>query len=469
MFYKGTLVPAALMVGIALLASPGRTLAQRGGGGGHGMPTGGAGSAGPASGVSSKDDLKDFHQAMAVQATDEQRAAFAKIAQCTQDASDRLKTFRELLRKVPASSPLSDRATALDQAIEQARASNKNFLASFSSKQKSGLKDIAKKLEKADSDLDKQVKTLDQIVQTAKSDGEQIASSAASLDSDGEQIASSAASLDKEIATFQDEQLALGREMGILLSTGGQDLTFNLPKVTNSIDISGRPVSIQASGTVSRKSTGTPAENGLNLFSLKLTADLSDVQHSITGILRSKLTRSPRCGERLEIQQATLTPLAPASLVVARLHLERWVCSPGQGSPVEVAGGDGTIEVKLTPSVGQQSPEQNAGLSLVSEITRVDAERFLRDLLRSGDLGDTLRQQITASVLSALRKGTDFKATLPPVAQESATLQKAQFHDAGAGQLTLVLDGQLQFSDEQTQQFAAQLKHPLSAQGKPAP
>jgi len=455
MFYKGTLVPAALMVGIALLASPGRTLAQRGGGGGHGMPTGGAGSAGPASGVSSKDDLKDFHQAMAVQATDEQRAAFAKVAQCTQDASDRLKTFRELLRKVPASSPLSDRATALDQAIEQARASNKNFLASFSSKQKSGLKDIAKKLEKADSDLDKQVKTLDQIVQTAKSDGEQIASSAASLD--------------KEIATFQDEQLALGREMGILLSTGGQDLTFNLPKVTNSIDISGRPVSIQASGTVSRKSTGTPAENGLNLFSLKLTADLSDVQHSITGILRSKLTRSPRCGERLEIQQATLTPLAPASLVVARLHLERWVCSPGQGSPVEVAGGDGTIEVKLTPSVGQQSPEQNAGLSLVSEITRVDAERFLRDLLRSGDLGDTLRQQITASVLSALRKGTDFKATLPPVAQESATLQKAQFQDAGAGQLTLVLDGQLQFSDEQTQQFAAQLKHPLSAQGKPAP
>jgi len=443
------------MVGIALLASPGRTLAQRGGGGGHGMPTGGAGSAGPASGVSSKDDLKDFHQAMAVQATDEQRAAFAKIAQCTQDASDRLKTFRELLRKVPASSPLSDRATALDQAIEQARASNKNFLASFSSKQKSGLKDIAKKLEKADSDLDKQVKTLDQIVQTAKSDGEQIASSAASLD--------------KEIATFQDEQLALGREMGILLSTGGQDLTFNLPKVTNSIDISGRPVSIQASGTVSRKSTGTPAENGLNLFSLKLTADLSDVQHSITGILRSKLTRSPRCGERLEIQQAALTPLAPASLVVARLHLERWVCSPGQGSPVEVAGGDGTIEVKLTPSVGQQSPEQNAGLSLVSEITRVDAERFLRDLLRSGDLGDTLRQQITASVLSALRKGTDFKATLPPVAQESATLQKAQFQDAGAGQLTLVLDGQLQFSDEQTQQFAAQLKHPLSAQGKPAP
>jgi hypothetical protein len=416
------------------------------------MPTGAGAGTGLGSGVSTKDDLKDFHQAMAVQATDEQRAAFAKIAQYTQAASDRLKAFRDLSQKVPASSPLSDRATTLNQAIEQARAGNHNFLASFSSKQKSGLKDIAKKLEKADSDLDKQVKALDQIVQIVQTSK-----------SDAESIASSAASLDKELASFQDVQLALGREMGILLSTDGQDLTFNLPKVTNSITVAGHPVSIQASGAVSRQSTGTPAENGLNLFTLKLTADLSEVQQNITVILRSKLTRSPRCGERLEIQQATLTPLAPASLVVARVHLERWVCPPGQ-EPMEVAAGDGTIEVKLTPSV-----EQKAGLGLISEITRVDAERFLRDLLRSGDLGDTLRQQIAASVLSTLQKGTDLKATLPPAAQQSATLQKAQFQDAGAGQLSLLIEAQLQLSDEQTQQFAAQLKQPQSAQAKPAP
>jgi hypothetical protein len=245
--------------------------------------------------------------------------------------------------------------------------------------------------------------------------------------------------------------------MGILLPTDGQDLTFNLPKVTNSINVAGQPVSIPTSGIVSRRSArtpaGTPNENGRNLFSLKLTADLSDVQHNITAILRDKLTRSPRCGERLEIRQATLTPLAPASLVVARVHFERWVCPPSRESPMEVAGGDGAIEVKLTPSV-----EQKAGLGLISEITRVDAERFLRDLLRSGDLGDTLREQIAAAVLSAMQKGTDLKATLPPAAQPSATLQKAQFQDAGAGQLSLVLEGQLQFSEEQTQQFAAQLK-----------
>ncbi|HYW40601.1 MAG TPA: hypothetical protein VE957_21050 [Terriglobales bacterium] len=438
---------AVLIVGIALLASPRGMLAQRGGGGGRGMPTGGgAGGAGRPGGVDEKDDLKDFHRAMAVRATAQQSTAFATVVQDAQAASDQLRTFRDLLQKVPASSPLSDRTTALDQAIEKVRTGSKNFLASFSSAQKSGLKDITKKLAKADSDLVKQIKTLDQIVQTPKPDNEQIANSAANLD--------------KALAGFQSEQLALGREMSILLPADSQDLTFNLPKVTNSINVGGQTISIPASGGVSR----TSAENALNLFSLKLVADLSDLQQNITGILRSQLTRSPRCGERIEIQQATLIPLVPASLVVVHLHFERWVCPPGQESPMEVADGEGTIEVKLTPSL-----EQKTGLGLVSEIGRVDAEGFLRDMLRSGDLGATLRDQIAASLLSAMQRGTDTKITLPPAAQESATIQKAQFQDAGAGQLCLVLDGQLQFSDEQTKQFATQLKQRLSAQGTSPP
>jgi len=432
------------MVGITLLASPCRMLAQHGGGG-HGMASGTGAGAGRPGGISEKDDLKDFHRAMAVQATAEQRAAFAKVAQYTQAASDQLQAFRKSLPKVPAASPLADRASALDQAIEQARSGNQNFLASFSSKQKSGLQDITKKLGKADSELDKQIKTLDQIVQAPKPVSESISNSAEALD--------------KALASFQGQQLVLGRDMGILLSDG-QDLTFNLPKVTNAINVAGRPISIPASGAVSR----TSAENGYNLFSLKLVADLSDLQQNITGILRSELTHSPRCGERIEIQQATLTPQAPASLVVANLHFERWVCPPGQQSPTEVAAGEATIEVKLTPSL-EPTSQPNAALHLVSEIIRVDANGFLRDSLRSGDLGVTLREQIAASLLSALQKGTDLKATLPPAAQNSATLQKAQFQDAGADQLNLVLDGQLQFSDEQTQQFAAQLKQRLSAQG----
>jgi len=438
-------VAAVLVIGFVLFVSPAGMLAQRGGGGGgHGMPTGAAGGGGGRpGGVSEKDDLKDFHRALAVQATTEQRAAFAKVAQYTQAAIDRLKAFRESLQTVPASSALTDRATALDRAIEEARAGSKNFLASFSTAQKSGLKDIAKKLEKADAGLDKQIKTLDRTVQTPNPENEQISNSAAGLD--------------KALASFQREQLALGGEMGILLPTDGQDLAFNLPKVTTSTDVGGEPISITASGAVFR----TSAENGRNLFSVKIVADLSDLQQNITGILRSQLTRAPRCGERVEISQATLTPLAPASLVVAHVHYERWICPPGgRENAMEVAGDDGVIEVKLSLSV-----EQNTGLGLTPEITHVEAQGFLRDLLRSGDLGVTLRDQIAASLLSPMQRAADPKAALPPAGQESATIQKAQFQSAGADQLNLVLEGQLQLSDEQTKQFAIQLKQPLAAQG----
>jgi len=432
---------ASLILGIALLAAPSQMQAQHGGGGGgHGTIGTGAGTGvGRPDGVSEGDELKDFHRVMAMLATADQRAAFAKVMQYAQTASDQLQAFRKSLPQTSAS--LSDRATPLDQAIAKARASQQNFLASFSSAQKSGLQDVTKKLEKADYEFEKQIKTLDQIVQTPKPEPEAVANSAATLD--------------KALSRFQSEQMALGTAMSILFPAPGQDITFSLPAMTNAVSIAGRPVSFPSSGVVAR----TSAENGRNIFSLKLVADLSDVQFNFTSILRSGVNRFPRCGERIEILDATLTPLAPASVVLANFHFERWVCSPGQ-SPMDVADGTAAIEIKLTPAL-----DPTTGLHLVSEITHVEAEGLLRDSLRSGDLGATLREQVAASLLAALQKGTDLKVTLPPVAQASATLQKAQFQNTGAEQMSLVLDGQLQFTDGQTQQFAAQLKQRLSAQG----
>jgi hypothetical protein len=441
----GVSIPSAVIVAIveiALLSAPIKMLGQHGGGGGRGTSSGP--SAGPNTpyGVSTKDDLKTFHQILAVQATAQQKAMFAIIMQDVQAASDKLKAFQELQPKISVPAERSAGATALDQAIAKARAENQRFLASFSPAQKSGLKDITKKLLKADSDLDKQTQELDQIVQAPKVD---------------EQIANSTTSLDKALDTFQSTQLALGDEMSIVLPSAGPDLTFSLAAVTNSIDLAGETISIPASGTLSR----TSAEDGHNLFNLKLTADLSDLQREITGLLRSQLNRSPRCGERIEIQQATLTPLIPASLVVVHLHFERWFCQPGQAwiIPTELTEGEGSIEIKFIPSV-----EKDVGLRLVSETGRVEADGFLRDLLQSGDLGNTLREQIAASLLSAMQTGTDLKLMLPPVAQGSATIQKAQFQDDSAGRLSLILDGQMQFSDEQTKQLATQLKQRISAQ-----
>ena len=443
-----------LIVGVALLAAPLGLLAQRGGG--TMSATGTPYSRRPIiclhdcrsipDRISSEDDLKTFQHLMAVQATDQQSAAFLSVVQDAQAASAQLKDFRELLQKAPTSSARSGQVGSLDQAIAKARTGNQGFLASFSSAQESGLKDLAKKLEEADLGLDKEIKALDAIVQSGKPDNEPIANSAASLD--------------KALASFQSGQIALASEMSIILPSAGQELTFNLPPVSNSVNIAGQAVSIPASGIASR----TSAADGRNLFSLKLVADLSDLQQNITEVLRSQLTRSPRCGERVEIQEATLIPQAPSSLVVVHLHFERWICPPGPGpqSPTELAEGEGTMEVKLTPSV-----EQNAGLRLASDIDRVEADGFLREALLSGALGTSLREQVTALLVSAMQRGTDLTATLPPAAHEAATIHKARFEDARAGQLSLIMDGQLQLSDEQTQQFATQLKQRLSAQQTP--
>jgi len=411
----------------------------------------------PHSGLGDDDD-RNLERLMAVQATPEQTTSFNRLLKDVQAARDRLQSFLKL-PQAPGSSASSGSAATLDQSVENLRTASQNLLASFSSVQKSGLKDVTRKVESADSDLDKLRTAFTRILQTAKADSAPVAASAANLDS--------------ALASFQNQQLALGREMSIVLPSDGQDFAFILPGAKTTIDLAGQSISIPVSGATAR----TSAADGQDQFSLRVVADFSDLQQNITGIVRSLLTRSPRCGERLEIQHASLHPLDPASLVVVRLHFERWIC-PG-GSPMELASGEATVEVKLTPSIEQNkidqgtadqsktastSIEPNTSLHLASEFGRIDADGLLRESLLSGSLGDTVREQAAAALYPAMLKAANLKAALPPAAQGSGTIRKAQFQDAGAGQLRLVLEGQLQLSDEQTKQFVAQLKQPLSAQ-----
>lgn len=241
---------------------------------------------------------------------------------------------------------------------------------------------------------------------------------------------------------------------------GGQELSFSIPPVKVPVNIENQPVEITASGVITRVTAG----RGENVFKLELIADLSDLQQNITQVLRGALDRSERCGKRIAIQNATLTPFAPASLVVARLHFERWarVKVFGKERPNKLVGGNGTIEVKLTPAV-----EEDSTLRLVPEIGRIDAEGPLGQLLRSGAMGPALREKITTALLSAMQKGTNFKATLPPVAQDYAKIREARFQDGGSGNLNVVLDGEIRISDEQIKLLTSQLKERLSSQGLP--
>lgn len=418
------------VLGAALLAYPCTSFAQHGGGGGHiGGPAAGGGglsSGNRATGIENKDDLRDFHEIMAVQASSEQKAAYAVMVKSTAVANAQLQGFVTLLDRENNASEIAKRDKSFADAIETARTLNKKFLEGFSEPQKSGLKEITKRLGKADSELAQQARSLDQ----------QVEANAASA-----QMAATARSVEGVLTSFQREQADLGDEMSISNSNGSSDVAFNIPTVKNKINFAEQAVSITTSGAISKP----VAVAGQNSFAMELTADMSDLQQTITDVLHAKFDTSDRCGERIALQTAALTPQEPASLVIAQLHYERWTCATmfGRESMNEIVEGNGTIEVKLTPAIAE-----DGSLRLSAKIDRIDAEGLIGDLLRSDALGNALRDRISDSVLSALQQGADFKAALPPGARSYATLLRAKFQGTGSGKLLAVFDGDIRVSNE---------------------
>ena len=407
--------------------------------GGHGMAGSIPGGSTRPTGLDEKDSLKDFHQALAVQATSEQIAEFQEIVKSTNTLKDKLSAF------LGTGDAAREGVTPLDQALERARSGSKKFQDGFSQVQKSGLKEFTKRLEKADSELGKEGTRLDQTVQAEAAKPE---------------VLGCAESLSKALTAFASEQLALGREMGITLASG-DDLTFTLPPVQKPVVFGNLNVSVAVSGELSQSSV----EGDLRTFKIEMTEDLSDLQQNVSEIMKTQLDEGRTCGKRLAVQQASIMAAAPASSLILRLHFERWSCSPafGQSSANELAENDGTVEVKLTPAV-----EKSSGLKLNPEYKRIDAGGMLGEELRSGDLGADLLSKIAKSMLSAVQAGADFNTTLPTPVQAGATIQSARFQDSGAGGLRVVVEGQTRISNEQAKLLANQLNQTLSAQGKPA-
>jgi hypothetical protein len=428
------------VLGALLLVCPCGMLAQHGGGHGGGGRAGGAGGS-RAGGVDQGDDLKDFRRALTLQASDDQAAEYRAVFKSLDAAGQALQPLLQV-RKENTAGDFSRLDAALDDALEQLRSDNKAFLNSFSRPQKSGLKDITKKLLNADSEIAKETRILDQRVGNAKGEPEQIAISTESLN--------------KALTTFRTELLSLGTEMSIVLPTGEQELAFDLAPVQNSVIVNNQLIGITASGKISK----VAAEGNQNVFKLEMDADLSDLQQNITALLRSELDKSDACGERIAIQRVTLSPSVPASLVIAQLHFELWTCerTTGKETTHEIVEGDGTITVKLTPAV-----ERDGSLRLVPEMGSVEASGAVGEMLRSGSLGETLRERITRVLLSVIQKGVDAKATLPPSVQGSTTIASAKFQTAGLSNLNIILYGEIRISDEQTKLLASQLKERASA------
>jgi hypothetical protein len=237
-----------------------------------------------------------------------------------------------------------------------------------------------------------------------------------------------------------------------------QNATFNIPPVKIPLKIKEQTVAITASGVVSVHSS---KDQNASIFRLELRADLGELQQNVTALLASQLDKDDACGDRIAIEHAELVPVEPASLATVQLHYERWVCAKilGKEKSKRLVGGNAVIELKLTPAIG----ESNTELRLVPEVGKIEADGSLGELLRSGTLGDTLREKIRASILSALEKGTDLSVTLPPAIQGRATIRNAEFKDGGSGRLLVVLVGAGQITPEQIQALSKQIKERIAS------
>jgi valyl-tRNA synthetase len=178
-----------LICGIGLLMCTSTALAQ------HQGQQGGPGHS-PSKGNS--DDLRDFKRALALQAYPDQANQFKQLATSTQAAR---KATQELLQLSANANnhDFAHSAEAVSSAVEQAQADNDKFVSTFTKVQKSELKNLTKKLEKAKSEVSKESKALNP----------------AAANSDARQIAGVAERLDKALGDFATVQDGFASEMGI--------------------------------------------------------------------------------------------------------------------------------------------------------------------------------------------------------------------------------------------------------------
>jgi hypothetical protein len=198
-----------------------------------------------------------------------------------------------------------------------------------------------------------------------------------------------------------------------------------IPPLRTSLDVDKQPVAIGVSGSVAKVSS----DHDRDVFRVAIDADLAGLQDNITPILRAELNKDDRCGERLAINQATLAPAAPASTLHASLHYEKWACIKAFHKDVakRLAGGDATVDVRLTPEV-----REGDEVRLAAEIGAIQADGSIGELLRSPAFADALREKI-AKALDKVK----LEAAIPPALRSAAHIDEVRFADAGAGRLML--------------------------------
>ncbi len=157
------------------------------------------------------------------------------------------------------------------------------------------------------------------------------------------------------------------------------------------------------------------------------------------------------------MEDATLTPSTPVSELVTRVHYQRWVCvrMGRDQTSNEVAESRATVDMMLTLGVGADGQ-----LQIVPEIKQVSADRFLADLLRTGELGNALRERVVQAMLGAIAGS---KGALPASAKDLVRARNARFESTPGDYLSAIVSGELRISDEQTKALGNELKERVAA------
>jgi hypothetical protein len=222
------------------------------------------------------------------------------------------------------------------------------------------------------------------------------------------------------------------------------DLTFKIPVVKTSVNLEGQPIDLALWGTVSSRNAAA------GVFQLAMTADLAGLQENLIAVLGAQLNQSEKCGNRLTVDRAVLTPAAPIADLTAYVHYERYACVKALGKVIvkRLVGGNGVVEVNL-------SPQLDAGqIGLAAHVVKIDADGSLGDVLRSGSFGDSVREKIRTTIERAIRKSANLKSVLPPEMGNVATIQSLQFADGGAGKLWLTINAEVRVAEEQLRAVA---------------
>ena len=383
----------------------------------------------PALHPSDEIELEGFRHALAAQAMPAQVSAYLSLVKSTRTVVGKLEDLRTPLNTESASTEWPAKRVAFDESLEKARTLNKAFVQGFSEQQKGALKELTWKLIRADSRLADRAKALDaRIADRTTAKGEFIGSFH---------------KVEEALADFREQQRVLGKEMYALPDPGEEQPIFTMSPSTNSVTIGNQTIAVRTSATISR----APAANLDNVVHLQMSSNLGDLQQSIAPILQAQLAHSDPCGEHVAIQQAVVSTSSPTTDVWVQLHFERWACLGASASktPMEVMEANGTMAVKVTPEV-----EKDGSLSILTQIETVEANGMLAEMLRSGNLGDTVREKIRKSFVTALQNSLKLNAELLLMGPDSAAIESAKFvRDGDGGTLAIALDGHLHLSGEQ--------------------